>query len=818
MGFYSGGHVLDTYNFHDNQKSIQISKPDLPSPWINYLSNGSLHAFISQAGGGMLWWKDPIVYRLTRYRMHNLPIDSPGFYVYIRMKDGEVWSPTFRPCNTSLDKWSAIHAPGKTEFIAQKGNLEARLTFFITPDYDTLVWDLKLLNENQEQIEVDVFFYSEFSQFLWKTEEEAGYYFRHMLKTWYDKEFDSLFYYYHFNGHPHIEDVPLVYFASTEEVASYCGDRDAFMGNYRDERNPIAVENGNCGNKDLHTGEPCGAIQNHVTLEGGSEKCIRVFLGVVPGALKNYQQAKSTAKQQLEQLRKPETIDIQLDKLNKWWSDHLNVLTCNIPDENAQRQINIWSPINCVHTGRYSRNINTNAPGVRGVGFRDTCQDMLAVAYRKPEWAEEMFLTLLSKQFEKGCTVHSYHPYENKSPDTKLCSDNHLWLPLLAYAITAETGDMTMFDKQVAFLSEDTCGAGRTASVWEHLLACVRFTESHLGIHKIPLTLHGDWNDTIGKFSQKGKGESVFAAQQYVVALRYLIELSDELEDIQCSKWLKDCLIRQEKAILECAWDGEWWIRGFDDDSNPIGSKHSEFGKLFLNSQSWAVLSGVGKDEQLKAAMYSVSRNLDTGIGIKKLTPGFKTYPEVSDPFTGYGPGCGENGAIFCHSNTWAIMAEAIIGNGTQAWKYFTQIIPHNALQKVGLQVYQAEPYAWVSNIVGPENPRFGWANVSQVTGTASWMDIAATQYLLGVRPVLKGICVNPCIPGDWKGFSISRFFRGTMVNIEVLNPEGIEKGIREITVDGLTIPFEKLPMIPMGILKGKAEVNVQITMGKLQT
>ncbi|MCL6549364.1 MAG: hypothetical protein K6T30_10710, partial [Alicyclobacillus sp.] len=511
----------------------------------------------------------------------------------------------------------------------------------------------------------------------------------------------------------------------------------------------------------------------------------------------------------------PGAVDAQRRKLEAWWGDHLAVFDSSIPDAAARRQINIWTPVNSVHTARYSRSVNANAPGVRGVGFRDTCQDMLAIAYRKPAWAEETFLFLLANQYRDGHVVHTIHPEENRLPDTSVHSDDHLWLPFLARAILAETGDLTLLKKEVPFLAEDNVSPTSPASVWEHLLAAVRFTESHLGSHGLPLTLKGDWNDLIGRFARRGRGESVFAGQQYVTALRYLIEIADLLGDAGHGAWLRDCLFRQERALLTCAWDGRWWLRGFDDDGNPIGSKDSPFGRLFLNPQSWAVLSGVGEPDQLRSAMDAVSRHLDTGMGLRKLMPGFPTWPEERDPFTGYGPGCGENGAIFCQTNAWAVMAEAVLGNGTRAWKYFKQLIPHVALAKAGLEVYQAEPYAWASNIVGPENPRFGWANVTQITGTAAWMDVAATQYLLGVRPELRGLRIDPCIPREWRGFSVTRLYRGCQVEIEVCNPNGVEKGVESIVVDGVAVEAEDVPVIPAGVFAGKEASSVRVVMGR---
>ena len=797
------------YRFDDAARSFVALRPDAPAPWINYLSNGSMHAFVSQAGGGFAWWKSPVIFRLSRYRQYNLPIDSPGFYVYIKPAGAPAWSPTWRPTCVPLDRWIARHQPGRTTFEAEKDGLKASLTFFVAPDYDVLVWDLRLSSSRREAVEVDVTPYVELSQLLWQEETCWGYYVKHMLKTWREPELDAVVYLDHHRDNPRLDEVPLVYLASSESYSSYAGDRDAFMGRYRDERNPLGVEQCDCGDSSLHTGEPCAALMHKLSLKPGGEKRMSFFLGVAPSALKRMKQAKARAAADLAVLRSPGGVDAQLAKSGKWWSEHLRILDCDIPDKDAQRQINTWTPVNCVHTGRYSRSVNTAAPGIRGLGFRDSCQDMLAVAYRRPDWATDVLRVLMANQYVDGHVVHAMFPEERRPPWTSIHSDDHLWLPLLAHAIVAETGDAALLSERVAYLGDDHKPSGSSGSVWEHLLACVKFTESRLGVHKIPLTLKSDWNDIIGKFALKGRGESVFAAQQYVYALRLLIETAEFIGDSERRGWLEDCLKRQVDALLACAWDGSWWRRGFDDDGNPYGAKDSPFGKLFLNSQSWAVLAGVGSMEQLRKAMDEVGRQLETGVGLKKINPGFKTWPDVEDPFSCYGPGTGENGAVFCHANTWAIMAEALLRDNEKAWRYFTQLVPHKAIQKVGVERYQAEPYAWCSSIVGPENLRFGWATVSQISGTAAWMDVAATQYLLGLRPTIKGMLIDPCVPKEWKVFNVSRLYRGCEMRVEVRNVSGEGCGVKRLSLDGKPLDCAASPLVPATAIAGRSMVKI---------
>jgi cellobiose phosphorylase len=801
------------YTFNDSQRSITIHRPDLPSAWINYLSNGRLHAFVSQAGGSMLWWKLPADGRLTRYRGHALGADAPGFYVYIRNAAGPVWCPTFQPVGAPLDSWSATHSPGATEFVAQKDGLTARLRFFIPPDFNALVWELELSNATDRDLDLDVFAYAELSQYSWTAEIYGGQYSRHTLKTWFDRESDALLYLFHHHKSkfPVVEDHPLVYMASSLPVKSFSGDRDAFAGNYRDERNPQAVVAGRCGNEEILSGEPCACLHVSCPVKAKSSRTANFFLGVEPGALTRFPAAMVNLRKTIQELKQPGVLAKQYEKMAAWREQRFSVFSCSIPLAASQRQINIWSVVNLVHVGRYERSINTTTSGWRGRALRDSGQDMTAVAQRDPEFAESILHEIFRFFQEEGGHGRSETDIrDRKQPDGGIRTDQHLWIPALAYNLVAETGNPALLLRQAPFLAPDRKSEGSLATVWEHLLAGIRFTESNLGPHGLPLTLRADWNDIIGKFSKQGRGESVFNAQLYVWALNYMIELANALSLPDEAARLTGLRDKQARAILQYAWNGKWWYRCFDDDGKPVGDENSEFGKIWINAQSWAVISGIGSRAQHVGGMDAVGKYLDTGIGLAKVWPGFKTWPDVADPFSGYNPGNGENGAIFCHSNTWAIMAEALLGRPERAWKYYDQLVPHNALQKIGLNRYKAEPYAWASNIIGPENPKHGWANVMHMTGAAAWMEIAATQYLLGVQARLNGLAINPCVPG-WESFSISRRYRGCQVSIRVENPGKINKGVRYLDVDGTRIEGH---LLPASVMAGKERLSVVAVMG----
>ncbi len=800
----------EVYSFDDENRSIRINRSDLPTPWINYLSNGKLHAFVSQAGGGFAWWKSPITYRLMHYRYQNVPMDGPGFYTYVREKDGTHWSPTFRPSETPLDSWYAEHHAGYSIFEGSKNGVTAKLRLSCAMDVDAMVYDLEITNNSGEEKELGLYAYADLAQLEWTTDLFYGYYIQSQVTTFYEEDLDAIIYRYQHTPQPFVEDVPLIWMAADRKMDSWSGDREKFLGPYRYEQNPVALEKGHCGNDTIECGHPCAAGNVNITLKPGESDRVVFTLGVAPGGLIKHKETLAQIKKDLEIFRSHEAIDAQFAKLTGWWDNHLSKMQVSVPDADIARQINIWSPIQTVHNGRYSRSTSWHAPGYRGFGYRDTATDMVGVAYRDPKWAEEMCLYLLSQQFEDGHALHTCYPEDGPamSRGASKHADDHLWMPMVVYAILAETGDYSLLEKEVPWLSEkDNWTTYGSATVWEHLMRGVDFTENNLGAKGFPLTFHGDWNDIILRFSRAGKGESIFCGQQYVIILRQMLEIGERAgkskEDLHR---LQGCLDRMVNNLETHAWDGEYWRRGFTDEGDIVGTKNAEYGKIFINPQSWSVWAGVGTEEQNNSGMDNAIKFTATDFGLRLVYPGFKTYPHDPDPFTGYNPGCAENGAVFCQANGWVIIALSKLRRSKDAWKIFGDMIPHKALNNIGLDRYEAEPYAYVSNIIGPENKRHGWANVTQVTGTAAWMDLVGTQYLLGIRPTLDGLMIDPCIPAEWKAYSVTREYRGVTYNINISNPDGAETGIREIKVNGQLIDGQT---INPATVSGKADVEV---------
>lgn len=803
------------YVFQDKEREIRFHRFDLPSPWINYLSNGRMHAFVSQAGGGLTWWLSPMAFRITRYRFYNLPIDSPGFYVYIRMEDGTIWSPTFRPCEAEVEMREAAHRPGVSTFTARKGGLTAILELCMAPDYDALLWDLKLKNHNKAEINCDVVAYVELSQFLAKEETTLGYYLKWNTRAIFDEELQAITYAYTAWMHPRADESPLVYFGSSEKTDSFCCNRDVFCGNYRDERNPVEVEQGILSNTNLQGGEPCGALHTHLALQAEEEKALQYYLGITKGALSDYETAVKETKTTLQALRKAGAVSEQFQKSCDWWQEHLSIFQCQIPDENAQRMINTWNPLQSVQTARFSRSISSSASGVRGIGFRDSAQDMLAQAYRKPEWAYEMLSFLASQQFEDGHPVHIMWPEEKNPAQDITRSDNHLWIVYLAYAIIAESGDLSILDREIPFLAPDKISHTGSATLWEHLLRGIDFTEKHLGEHGLPLILFSDWNDHLGPFGRKGKGESIMVSQQLIYALRQLTELALLRGETETAERFTSRIRQQEETLEKYAWDGDWYLRGLDDDANPIGSHTAEHMRIWLNTQSWMVISGAGKKEQHLHAMDSAKAELDTGLGLLLNAPGFPGWPDKRAAMVnGLPAGYSENGGVFCQANCWAIMAEALLGRGDMAWNYYQQLLPHSVIQKIGVERYHSESYAYCSTLLGKANEKFGWGVVSQVTGTAAWMDVVATQYILGIRPTLKGLLVDPSIPSTWEQYTVDRIYRGCRLTIHVENPEHVQHGVKELRVNDKPLDLTKGAYITESLLTNCDKAQVKVIMG----
>ncbi|MDO4743296.1 MAG: hypothetical protein Q4B04_04600 [bacterium] len=754
----------DRYMFSDSQKEIIINKFDTPTPWMNYLSNGTFHTMISQAGGGVAFYKSPQIWRINHYRFFHLPTDRSGFYTYI--KDGDsVFCPTSQPVKEAPDEWTAVHGMGYTRFLSKKNGLRADCLYFVGPLENCLIWELKLSSDCDRKIKVFPFVELGMMEFMRELQWQC--YMKHQMSV-YNID-DVLVYKYGVENQPHPEETPLVYFASDVKVSAFDGDRDEFIGAYRSEENPLRVELGKCSNSTMAGGDPCFALQLDIDLKAGEEKTVHIYLGTASD-----EQDISRA---VARCRQSDFAEKSFAKLSENWDFYFDKFSCKLPCENTQRMANIWNPYQAERNFQFSRNISYYATGTfRGVGYRDTAQDILAMIPYNTLRARDKIKLLLSQQYTDGHVNHYFFPVEGWEPVTTIHSDDHLWTVLTIHRLIEEEGTTDFLNEVVEYFD------GGEGTVWEHVKKSIDFTMSNLGSRGFPLMLRSDWNDQLFRVCKEGKGESIWTAMQFGLALKKAAHMAELMnEDSAGYRYVYNA---QKKLVNELAWDGAWFRRAIMDDGRYLGSDKEEQAKIWLNAQTWSVISEMAEDDKGRKAMDSVYEMLNTPLGIKKIHPSIKDYPSKENPLTNYNKGCGENGAIFCHANTWAIIAECILGNGDRAFEYYHQLLPMVAQQKAGEWRYKAEPYVYSSNIFGPESDKFGLANVSWLSGTAAWMQVAITEYILGIKPVWEGLKIAPCIPKEWDGFTASRKFRGVTYDIEVLKTDGQPY----IEVDGMKI------------------------------
>lgn len=785
------------FRFDDEVREVSFQRHDTPAPWINYLSNGTFHTMLSQAGGGVAFYKSPQIWRITRYRFFHLPTDRSGPYLYIRDRDtGEYWCPTYEPALLRPDAWEAAHGMGYTRFKASRDGVLAELTYFVGKYENSLIWNLKLKNTARTAKKLDLYAYVEFGMMEFMRELQWQCYNKHQVSVRYLEEVGALVYKYGVEMQPKPDETPLVYFAADRIPDAFDGDRDEFVGNYRSESNPYAIENGGCTGSTLMGGDPCGALQFHLELQPGEEETMNIFLGTG--------MTETEIAHSIRHSRTRDFVEKSFAALKEQWESYLGKFQCRLPDEEAERMVNTWNPYQSQRNFQFSRNISYYATGTfRGVGYRDTSQDILAQVPFDLEASREKVRLLLKEQYTDGHVNHYFFPTEGWAPVTSIHSDDHLWPIMAVWSIVMESGDLSFLEEEVSFYD------GGEATVYDHLRKSIEFTRSKLGPNGFPLMLRSDWNDQLFRVCRQGKGESIWTAMQLGVVLRMMAELAQLQGNAQEASEYEAVYTEQKRLVNELAWDGKWFRRAVMDDGRFLGTDAHDQAKIWLNAQTWAVMAGMAEPDRGTVAMDSVQEMLDTDLGIKKIHPSIIDFPDPKDPLTNYNPGTGENGAVFCHANTWAIIAECMLGRGDRAYKYYRQIIPSVAMKRAGVWRYKAEPYVYSSNLFGPESDKFGLANVSWLTGTAAWMYVAVTQHILGIRAAWEGLDIDPCIPSGWKEFQLEREFRGCRYRIRFVNEQGVCRGVRTIQVDGVSLQGTRIPHTA-----GRTQADVVVVMG----
>ncbi len=799
-------------HFDDDQREYVINQPQTPLPWINYLGCEAYFGLISNTAGGYSFYRDARLRRLTRYRYNHAPFDVGGRYVYLRDNDtGEFWSPSWQPTRTELDKYECRHGMGYTIIGSTYKKIEAQTCYFVPLGETLEIWKFQVTNRRKKAARLSVLSSIEFC--LWDAQDDATN-FQRNFSTGQVEIVDEVIYhkteYRERRNH-------FAYFACSEKLAGFDTQRDMFLGAYRSWDNPAAVERGKSFNSIAHGWAPHGSHHIKVNLKPGETKEIIFVLGYHENPVDQKFDPpdsqtinKQTVKPVMAKYLDGQNVRAAFDKLRRYWGNLLGLYQVRSPDVHANRMVNIWNAYQCMATFNMSRSASFYESGIgRGLGFRDSNQDLLGFVHMVPSRARERILDLSATQLKTGGAFHQYQPLTkrgNHDLGANFNDDPH-WLIIGVAAYLKETGDWGILDEPVQFENE----AGSEQPLYEHLRRSFNYTLERLGPHGLPLIGRADWNDCLNlncfsntpgqsfqtTTNKEGKvAESVFIAGLFVLAAKELAKIATRRGS---KKDADRCLAeaaRMEEVILKHGWDGAWFVRAYDDFGKPIGSKVCEEGKIFIESQGMCIMAGVGlKDGKAGITLESVNQHLATRHGIVLQQPAFSKYYIHLGEISSYPPGYKENAGIFCHNNPWIIIAETMVGNGNRAFDYYTRINP-SARENIG-EIHRCEPYVFAQMIAGKDAPTHGEAKNSWLTGTAAWTYFTMTQWILGIRAEYEGLRVDPVIPAKWKGFAVTRRFRGNTYVIEVKNPKGKQRGVKKLRVDGKEITGNLLPACP---------------------
>lgn len=806
--------------FDDARQEYVITSPTTPLPWINYLGCENFFSLISNTCGGYSFYKDAKLLRLTRYRYNNIPTDTNGRYYYI--KDGDtIWNPGWQPVQTELDSYSCRHGLGYSVFTSTKNELTAELTAFVPLNNNCEINRLTLKNTSNQAKDISLFSYIEFC--LWNAVDDMTNFQRNFSIGEVEIEGSAI---YHKTEYRERRNHYAVYAVNTA-IDGYDTDRDSFLGAYRGVNRPIVVEQGKSTNSKASGWAPIGSHNINVTLQPGEEMSYVFVLGYLEIDEDNKWEApgvinKAPAKEMLAKFETNQQVETALDELKEHWTTLLSKYTVETNDDKLTRMVNTWNQYQCMVTFNMSRSASYYESGTgRGMGFRDSCQDLLGFVHLIPDRARERIIDIASTQFEDGSAYHQYQPLTKKG-NMDIGSgfnDDPLWLIAGVSAYIKETGDFGILEESVPFDNDES----KAQPLMEHLRRSFNFTRTNLGPHGLPLIGRADWNDCLNLncFSktpgesfqtcsnfESGKAESVFIAGMFVRYGKEYAELCKRTGNQAEAELVLAAVDKMYDAVLENGWDGEWFLRAYDAFSEKIGSKECEDGQIFIEPQGFCVLAGIGVKEGLaEKALNSVKERLDTKYGVMLLQPAYKDYHLNLGEVSSYPPGYKENAGIFCHNNPWVSIAETVIGRGDRAFEIYKKTCP--AYVEDISEIHRTEPYVYSQMVAGADAPRHGEAKNSWLTGTAAWTFVNVSQYIIGIRPEFDGLVVDPCIPSDMPGFKATRIFRDATYNITVENPNGAQKGVAKLVVDGQEMSGNIIPFVD-----GKKEYNVTITLG----
>ncbi len=807
-------------HFDDEKREYVITTPQTPLPWINYLGNQDFFTLISNTAGGYSFYQDARLRRLTRYRYNNSPLDSEGYHFYIR-EGGIVWNPGWQPVKSDLDYYHCRHGLGYTVIESRKNDLYAEQEMFVPLGENCLLIRIKLTNEGETDKEFDLFPYLEFC--LWDANDDATNFQRNYSTGEVEVTEKAI---YHKTEYRERRNHYAVFWTDTRPAA-FDTSRDAFIGVYGSPARPQVVFEGNCTNSIAHGWAPVAAMQFRIDLKPGESRTLLFGLGYI----ENPKDEKFTytgvinkarAAAMMERFSGNEQYDVALADLAEFWKNLLDGYSVHCEDEKLARMVNIWNQYQCMVTFNMSRSASYYESGMgRGMGFRDSCQDLLGFVHMIPERARERILDIAATQFPDGSAYHQYQPLTKKGNLAvgSGFNDDPLWLIAGVDAYLRETGDWSILDESVPFDNDESLAQPLS----EHLRRSFTYTAEHLGPHGLPLIGRADWNDCLNlncfsehpgeSFQITGPSEgpvaeSVFIAGMFVKYGRAWIDILRKTDLADEADAAEKAVAAVEQAALTAGWDGEWFRRAYDANGDPVGSKENEEGQIFIEPQGMCVMAGIGKETgEAAKALKSVQERLDTKYGIVLLQPAYTHYYLNLGEISSYPPGYKENAGIFCHNNPWIVCAEAELGHGNRAWEVYRRTAP--AFIEGISDIHRTEPYVYSQMIAGIDAPTFGEAKNSWLTGTAAWTFVSISQAILGVKPTLDGLMIDPCIPSDVAGYEIDRRYRDAVYHIRVENPNGAEKGVSGMFVNGKAVEGNIIPLQKPG-----ASVDVRVVMG----
>lgn len=798
--------------FDDLNKEYVLNTPKTPIKWINYIGTLDFGGVVDNTGGTLICKGDPALNRITKYIAQMPNSDFKASTVYIRYKDEngkyQVFSPFFTPTLKELDKFEHRVGLSYSKWIVEAFGIKTELTIFIPTGATTLLEDIKVTNISGKDMEIDVIPVYEFTHFEALKQLTNADWVPQTMQIDAHKDDQGLTVLRQAAFMKKGVQENLV--SCNRVISSFDGDRRAFLGEneYGSWANPLSLQNEELSNSECVRGDNIAAqmIKMGVMADGATERVIVQL---------TQNKSVEAGMADINKYRDEATVDKAFVDLGKFWENYLSTMHVETPDASLNSMLNVHNPRQCHTTKNWSRYLSLYqlGYGARGIGFRDSSQDLLGAISHMPEEGREFAERLLSVQKPNGSAMHQYFPLSmeanegdsREEPDAPdYYGDDHLWIVQTISQYLKETGNIAFLDKEITYYEKKVELEDRQrGTVWDHLVRAIEFTWSDRGAHGLPHLGFADWNDTVNL--PKG-AESLFVANLFGKALVEMIDICDFIKNTEYKAKLQSYYDEMKRKVNEHAWDGDWYVRYFKKNGDKIGSKENDHGQIYTNGQSWPVISGFAEGERMETALNSVESKLNTDFGIKLSSPGYNGFdPELGGVST-YPPGAKENGGIFLHSNPWVMIAETIAGNGDRAFKYYNQINP--ASKNDQLDTYESEPYCYPQNVLGDEHPLFGMARNAWLSGTSSWTFVAGTQYIVGVRPAMDGLIVDPCIPKAWDKMKITRKFRGATYKISVTNPNGVSKGVVKMVADGKEVEGNKAPVFTDG------EHTVEVTMG----